>query len=67
MGRKKWWLFPPIVTPYITKPNGETLADDGTSFDLNNVDEAVWPNWNIARDAMHIVEQEEGETIFVCV
>jgi hypothetical protein len=68
VGRKRWWLFPPSVTPHITKPNGETIADNsllGTSFDPDTVDEAIWPDWNIAKRAMHIVEQEEGETIFV--
>jgi len=36
-----------------------------SSFDLNIVDEAMWPNWKQAKKAMHIIDQEEGETIFV--
>lgn len=68
VGRKRWWLFPPTVTSYITRPNGETIADDlsaEASFDLQGIDAAIWPNWHIAKDAMYVVEQEEGETIFV--
>jgi hypothetical protein len=71
VGRKKWWLFPPEVTRYITKPNGETITDEITisSFDADKFtpDPLVWPNWGTAKKAMYVVEQQEGETIFVYV
>jgi hypothetical protein len=71
VGRKKWWLFPPEVTQYITKPNGETITDETTisSFDADKFtpDPSVWPNWEIAKKTMYAVEQQEGETIFVYV
>jgi hypothetical protein len=68
VGRKRWWLFPPSVTSHITRRNGETVADDnliGTPLNPDTVDEAVWPGWRIAKEAMYVMEQEEGETIFV--
>jgi hypothetical protein len=71
VGRKKWWLFPPEVTQYITKPNGETITDEITisSFDADKFipDPLVWPNWRTAKKAMYVIEQQEGETIFVYV
>ncbi|KAG8831819.1 hypothetical protein FRC17_002524 [Serendipita sp. 399] len=69
-GRKRWWLFPPEVTQYITKPNGETIGDtllllgEGEAEDQQRTIEG-WPNWPIAQAKMVIIEQEEGETIFV--
>lgn len=71
VGRKKWWLFPPEVTKYITKSNGETVADEGSFHHLEDEgfepDSTVWPDWVLAKRAMVVVEQEEGETIFVWV
>lgn len=69
VGRKRWWLFPPHVTKYITKPSGETIWDDVSvaSFGAEEFmpKSSIWPNWEIAKGAMHVVEQDEGETIFV--
>ncbi|KAG8831773.1 hypothetical protein FS842_005227 [Serendipita sp. 407] len=70
VGRKRWWLFPPEVTQYITKPNGETIGDDNLLRDTGDAETVYatvegWPNWPIAREKMIVVEQEEGESIFV--
>ena len=59
VGRKRWWLFPPEVTRYISKENGEAIND------VRQVDEEEWPHWGVARTRALVVEQEEGETIFV--
>lgn len=59
VGRKRWHLFPPVVTEHIVEPKGDTIKD------LENVNEADWPAWPIAHANMLVVEQEEGETIFV--
>ena len=58
-GRKRWWLFPPEVTGYISKENGEVIPD------VRQVDEEEWPQWHAARTRALVIEQEEGETIFV--
>lgn len=67
VGRKRWWLFPPHVTSYITRPNGETIGDEKAIPEDGSMDDLLedWPDWELARQAMTVVEQEEGETIFV--
>ncbi|PVG00504.1 Clavaminate synthase-like protein [Serendipita vermifera] len=68
VGRKRWWLFPPHVTEFITNAQGETVADDvllDEHHSENLLRDKKWPHWNVAREAMYVVEQEEGETIFV--
>jgi hypothetical protein len=43
----------------------DILLDEHHSENL--LRDKKWPYWNKAREAMYLVEQEEGETIFVWV
>jgi hypothetical protein len=74
VGRKKWWLFPPSATQYITNSRGETIDFyllDGCDLWGNPQSDEVktamqkWPNWTAAKEQMYVIDQEEGETIFV--
>lgn len=63
-GRKRWYLFPPSCTPYL-RPLVAKAERNDTSV---NCDE-----WNEERKkefrgrGMLVVEQKEGESIFMCV
>ncbi|PCH37107.1 Clavaminate synthase-like protein [Wolfiporia cocos MD-104 SS10] len=60
-GRKRWWLFPPEQTRYLFRKGGEAHAE--TAFDVRDVDEREFPD--IKRATPIVVEQKDGETIFV--
>ncbi|EMD32333.1 hypothetical protein CERSUDRAFT_118711 [Gelatoporia subvermispora B] len=58
-GRKRWWLFPPEQTPLLVRKNGA----GETAYDVRCADEREFPGVAQARPV--VLEQEEGETIFV--
>lgn len=57
-GRKRWWLFPPGQTTYLFMRERKLCVHD-----VRNVDLGRFPDF--AKAAPVVVEQEEGETIFV--
>lgn len=59
-GRKRWWLFPPEQTSCLFMK-----ARSVCLHDVRDVDSSNFPDYAKARPI--IVEQEEGETIFVFV
>jgi len=62
-GRKRWWLFPPEVTPCLRR-----FPDQRTSElvrDVRDVDETRIPRLREAWEGMLVIDQEPGETLFV--
>ncbi|GJE99471.1 cupin-like domain-containing protein [Phanerochaete sordida] len=57
-GRKRWWLFPPEQTPLLFMRTRKVSVHD-----VRDVDPAQFPDFAQARPL--VVEQDEGETIFV--
>ncbi|KIP02750.1 hypothetical protein PHLGIDRAFT_122177 [Phlebiopsis gigantea 11061_1 CR5-6] len=57
-GRKRWWLFPPEQTPLLFMQKRNVCVHD-----VRDVDPVQFPGF--VRTAPLVVEQEEGETIFV--
>lgn len=64
LGRKRWYLFPPAVTPYLREDERRTSE---VVPDVREVDENKFPNFAKAWKEVLIVEQEEGQTFFVYV
>ncbi|OCH91721.1 Clavaminate synthase-like protein [Obba rivulosa] len=60
-GRKRWWLFPPEQTRLLVRKGGEEHAE--VAYDVRRVDAGEFPEIRHARPI--VVEQDEGETIFV--
>ncbi|CCM05320.1 uncharacterized protein FIBRA_07534 [Fibroporia radiculosa] len=60
-GRKRWWLFPPEQTRWLMKKGREEHGE--TAYDVRTADPHEFPE--LGRANPIIVEQEEGETIFV--
>ncbi|KAH9943961.1 Clavaminate synthase-like protein [Amylocystis lapponica] len=60
-GRKRWWLFPPDQTRFLLRKGGEEHLE--TAYDVRNVDCVAFPGFAQARAI--VIDQEEGETIFV--
>ncbi|KAK7689646.1 hypothetical protein QCA50_007439 [Cerrena zonata] len=58
IGRKRWWLFPPDQTRYLFMKHRKMSV-----YDVRNVDTKDFPEFHLARPI--VVEQDEGETIFV--
>ena len=59
-GRKRWWLFPPAQTPLLFMRERNVCVHD-----VRDVNHAHFPDF--AKTMPLVVEQEEGETIFVYV
>ncbi|PSS06491.1 hypothetical protein PHLCEN_2v3720 [Hermanssonia centrifuga] len=57
-GRKRWWLFPPEQTPYLFLKGRNVSVHDVRDVDLTRFPE-------YAKTTPIVVDQEEGETIFV--
>ena len=64
VGRKRWYLFPPAVTPYLRK---DERRPSEVVPDVREVDEKKFPVFAKAWKEVLIVEQAEGQTIFVYV
>lgn len=62
-GRKRWWLFPPTQTALLLRKGGEAHLE--VAYDVRDVDQDAFPHFAQARPL--VVDQEEGETIFVLV
>lgn len=58
VGRKRWWLFPPNQTQYLFMKHRKQ-----SMYDVRNVNTKDFPDFHLARPI--VIEQEEGETIFV--
>ena len=57
-GRKRWWLFPPAQTPYLHRKYGRRIP-----YDVREATDEDYPD--LHRTSSMIVDQNEGETIFV--
>ncbi|TFY68415.1 hypothetical protein EVJ58_g1026 [Rhodofomes roseus] len=60
-GRKRWWLFPPEQTTFLLRKGAEEHLE--TAFDVRHVNPDEFPGYSQATPV--IVEQKDGETIFV--
>ncbi|KZT06729.1 Clavaminate synthase-like protein [Laetiporus sulphureus 93-53] len=60
-GRKRWWLFPPEQTSYLFRKGREEHLE--TAFDVRDVDPMEVPEFVKAKPI--VVEQKEGDTIFI--
>ncbi|KZT71127.1 Clavaminate synthase-like protein [Daedalea quercina L-15889] len=60
-GRKRWWLFPPEQTKLLLRKGAEEHME--TAFDVRHVDPCEFAGFSQAKPI--VVEQGEGETIFV--
>lgn len=64
-GRKQWWLFPPHLAPHLRR--FPPVRTSETVHDVRDYDHARFPEVELALREVIIVDQEPGETIFVCV
>ncbi|KAH9923841.1 Clavaminate synthase-like protein [Fomitopsis serialis] len=58
---KRWWLFPPEQTKFLLRKGAEEHLE--TAFDVRHVNQADFPKFSEAKPI--VVEQKDGETIFV--
>lgn len=57
-GRKRWWLFPPEQTPFLLRKGRK-----GVPYDVRDVSADAFPD--LHKTSPIVVDQNEGETIFV--
>lgn len=70
VGKKRWWMFPPHTVPFLRRfPSVTTseLVPDITTLQslLKNPPAKEYPNLAHAWEEVIVVDQAEGETIFV--
>lgn len=71
VGRKRWWLFPPQVIPHLRRfpkvATSELIPDIATLTSLlaSHGDRRDFPELEFAWSKVQIIDQEQGETIFV--